>query len=537
MNLHERSSGILLHLSSLPGPQCCGDMGPVARRFADFLAQAGQRWWQMLPINPIDGNFSPYSSVSAFAAEPLYIDLQDLMQQGLLEPGELEWQPEGPRNHTAYHVARDYRQQRWWKAFERFQDRKGGEKYAEAAEGFMNDNPWIHRYAIFMALSEHYGTQDWPSWPEEPIRDGHPEALQVVKEQLAPRVAFHAFLQLVLDVQWRELRQYCNERGIGLIGDIPIYVSARSADTWANPHLFQLDKRGRMERVAGVPGDDFNPEGQRWNAPLYRWDVHKDDGYAWWLARIRNTLKHFDAVRLDHFIGFYNHFSMPPQPDPEDEGVWVVLPQDELFEKVFETMPHAQFIAEDLGVMNEGVDALRDKFNFPGMKVFQFSFDYYRSDDPTTAWKPNSVVCTGTHDTPPLSTWLEELLLDRQLEKHRYNTEAILGMLRSFIGGTEEWKQRFGHQPLPDGRGRDWPTEPPLVHRQALLRAMVEMTMHSPGNMSIIPMQDLIGAGPDSRMNFPGHTENNWCWRLDEAELTDELANHFAHLTWMYGRK
>jgi 4-alpha-glucanotransferase len=491
----------------------------------------------MLPINPIDNSFSPYSSVSAFACEPLYIDLQDLLAQGLLEPCDLENQPDSQCCKTDYNAARNYRQVRWWKAFERFQEKHGGEKFANEYENFLNENQWVRRYATFMALTEHYGTQDWTQWHEEPIRRCDPGALSVIEEKLAVRIAYHVFLQLVLDVQWRELRSYCNERGIGLIGDIPIYVSARSADTWAAPHLFQLDDDGKMEYVAGVPGDDFNPDGQRWNAPLYRWDVHKEQGYVWWLARFRNTLKHFDAVRLDHFIGFYNYFSMPPEPSPDNEGHWIVQPQDELFERVFETMPHAQFIAEDLGVMNDGVAALRNKFNFPGMEVFQFSFDFYRSDDPTTVWQQNSVVCTGTHDTPPLSTWLEEILHDQQLEQHRYNTGAILWILRSFIGGTEEWKNRFGHLPLPDGRNRECSPPPENIDRYALLRAMVEMTMYSPGNTAIFPMQDIIGAGPESRMNYPGHVDNNWCWRLNESELTNELADKFAYLTWLYGRK
>ncbi len=576
MNLNERTSGILLHLSSLPGPHCCGDLGKIARRFADFLAQAGQKWWQMLPINPIDECFSPYSSISAFAGDPLYIDLDDLCEQGLLDPEDIAWGPVGPKNHTAYHVARDYRSVRWDKAFRRFQANRGGEKYRVAYAGtaydgatyegavydgtvyerFAAENSWARPYALFCALAEKYGTQDWVLWPDEAVRHAQPEALRAVAGELAERIEYHLFLQLVFDVQWQELRRYCNDRGIGLIGDVPIYVSRQSVETWSETRLFQIDSHGHLERVAGVPGDSFNPEGQRWNSPLYRWDVHRDDGYAWWTARLVNTLKHFDAVRLDHFIGFYNYFSMPPENMPKEEreaklqdphltpeekakllGEWIIVPQDALFEKIRRVLPDSQFIAEDLGVLKEGVIELRNKFGFPGMNVFQFGFDFFRGDDPTIHWEPNSVVCTGTHDTPPLSAWLEELLLDHQLDNRRWNWDAILSMLKSFIGGTEEWKNRFGHEPLPDGRSRDWPGEAPSFDKKTLIRAMIEMTMHSPGNTAVFPMQDIIAAGPESRMNFPGHAENNWCWRLDEADLTDDLANTLAYLTWLYRRK
>lgn len=559
MNLNDRTSGILLHLSSLPGPHCCGDMGKVARRFADFLARAGQKWWQMLPINPIDSYFSPYSSVSAFAGDPIYIDLEDLLAEGLLQPGDLDSGPTGPKHHTGYRVARDYRSPRWKKAFARFRSQKNGTKYAVASERFLEECPWVHPYALFCALAGRFGTEDWSAWPDEDIRMARPEALRAAAAELDEHVAFHAFLQLVFYVQWGELRTYCNERGIGLIGDVPIYVSKNSVDTWSNTRLFQIDARGRLERVAGVPGDAFNPEGQRWNAPLYRWDVHHDDGYSWWISRLRNTLNHFDAVRLDHFIGFYNYYSMPPEePDPEllhgealpPEaaaellGKWNVVPQDALFEKIKTEIPHAQFIAEDLGVMKQGVRELRDRFGFPGINVFQFCFDFCRGDDPTTSWRSNSVVCTGTHDTPPLSGWLDAVWQENEavqsgvpLESRQWNWPAIESLLKSFIGGTEEWKGRFGHVPLPDGRSRDWPAETPPIDRKTLIRAMVEATMHSPGNTAIFPMQDVIGAESDSRMNFPGHAENNWCWRLDEDDLSDELADRFAFLTWQYRRK
>ena len=516
MELTERTSGVLLHLSSLPGPALCGDLGQSARNFADFLHNAGQSWWQMLPINPIDAHFSPYASVSAFAGEPLYIDLVDLVRDGLLDSDDIDWQPEGPLTQTAFQAARDYRKIRWRKAFQRFREGKGGVKYRAAYEPFLAENRnWVLQYALFSSLAEQYGTFQWKHWPDEKIRQADPVALEQVCHEKEERIAYHVFLQLLFHVQWQSFREYCRNKGIGLIGDVPIYVGPASADTWGHSSLFQMDADGRMDRVAGVPADSFNPDGQRWNSPLYRWDVHKEENYKWWTSRIRTCFSRFDAVRLDHFIGFYNYFSMPEKPNPEDHGEWISGPADDFFDAMLKEFPRTSFIAEDLGVMNPGVHALRDKYEFPGMNVFQFSFDFCRDTDPTVEWKPNSIVCSGTHDTTTLAAWLDEVIEDRKKAEPYWNFEAILGFLKHFV---------------PEMESRSF-------SRESLHWAIIRMVMNSPGSTAIFPMQDLLGLDKESRMNFPGHTGHNWIWRLHPKYLSGDLAKTMNELTAVYGRK
>ena len=518
MNLQQRLCGVLLPLSSLPGASCCGGLGAGARRFADFLQRAGQRWWQMLPLNPIDECFSPYAGISTFAADPIYIDLEDLVKEGLLDPEDLIEPPEGPVDQTDYDTARDYRMGRLYKAFLRYIEQADGTKYHAAYESFLADNMWVSSHAEFCVRSEKYGTIDWTQWPEEPDDpDALDAALGKIDEDAAEyqiALVFHTFLQLLFDVQWKELHDYCRERGIGLIGDVPIYVSKNSVDTWTFPHLFQLDESGNMPRIAGAPADSFNPDGQRWNSPLYDWDALRNRKYSWWIYRLRTALRRFDAVRLDHFIGFYNYFSMTPEPDPDDPGHWVPGPADEFFETILREIPDAQFIAEDLGVMKQGVHDLRDKFGFPGINVFQFCFDHRLSHDPTVAWKKNSVVCTGTHDTNTLTAWIDEVLKDAQKGDVPYwNLPFILEMLQPFA-----------------------PNSQTLDNPETIRWAIIRKVMSSPGNVAVFPMQDLLGLSAEARMNFPGHADGNWTWRLDESLLTDELADKLR--TWIdeFGR-
>jgi 4-alpha-glucanotransferase len=319
-------------------------------------------------------------------------------------------------------------------------------------------------------------------------------------------------VQLFFEVQWKELQQYCHNKGIMLVGDVPIYVSHNSVDTWVNRNLFQLDKNGQMLRIAGVPGDSFNPDGQRWHAPLYDWSVHRETGYSWWLERIGKALSRFDAVRLDHFIGFYNYFSMAPEPVEGDNGYWVPGPADDFFDAVLRTYPNAQLIAEDLGVMNIGVHQLRDKYAFPGINVFQFNFDFRKNTDATEQWKENSLVCTGTHDTDTLSAWFDEVLADRKKTEPFWDFEYLLGMLKEFL-----------------------PQDVPL-NRQTVLWGIIRKVMSSPGNVAVFPMQDLLGLPTEARMNFPGHADGNWRWRLDESLLTTELEQRIKSWTAEFQR-
>ena len=513
MGFKERISGVLMPVSALPGSPLCGDLGSGARRFVAFLNRAGQKAWQMLPVNPIDECFSPYASISTFAGDPIYIDVEDLVHSGLLHSDDLAGIPRGPKSRSAFHVVRDVKMHLLHKAFGAFRQTRGT-KYHDAFGRFIDDAPWVGPHAAFCAMSEKYGSDDWTTWTDEGVRHAEQDALKRVlsEPELATSAAFHTFLQVVFDVQWNDLHDYCRQHGIALIGDLPIYVSKHSVDTWANRHLFQLDADGHMTRVAGVPADSFNPDGQRWNAPLYDWETHKAEGYAWWLHRIGNALRRFDILRLDHFIGFYNYFSMTPQPDENDPGFWVPGPAEDFFETVLKQFPDASLIAEDLGVMNPGVHQLRDKFDFPGINVFQFQFDFRRNTDITAEWKTNSLVCTGTHDTNTIAAWFDEVLADRKKPEPFWDFPFLFGMIKQFI---------------PPGSP---------VNRETILWGIIRKVMSSPGNVSIFPMQDLLELPSSARMNFPGHADGNWVWRIEEPQLTDELADRLKEWTIEFGR-
>ena len=521
MGFKQRISGILLPISSLPGSPLCGSLGigpkSGARQFVDFLKNAGQKAWQVLPVNPIDDCYSPYASISTFAADPVYIDLEDLVHSGLLHPDDIVGLPQGPKSQSAFHAARDIKMNRFHKAFDTFRNGfscNGKTKYHEAFERFVDESPWVGPHAAFCALSETFGTDDWTRWPDEGLRNADQNVLKrtFADRGLEKTAAFHTFLQVLFDVQWKELREYCRQQGVALVGDIPIYVSKNSVDTWANRPLFQLDDAGHMTRIAGVPADSFNPDGQRWNAPLYHWEAHKADGYAWWLDRIGNALDRFDMLRLDHFIGFYNYFSMPPLPDPNNPGEWLPGPADDFFDAVLRRFPDIMLIAEDLGVMNPGVHALRDKFDFPGINVFQFQFDYQRKTDVASEWRDNSLVCTGTHDTDTLSAWFDTVLADRKKEESFWDFDFLFGLIK---------------QSIPSG----YP-----VSRETVLWGIIRRVMSSPGMLSIFPMQDVLGLPTSARMNFPGHAAGNWVWRLDGTLLTDEWAGRLRSWTEEFGR-
>ncbi|MDR0391924.1 MAG: 4-alpha-glucanotransferase [Planctomycetaceae bacterium] len=506
-----RLSGVLLPLSSVSGNYYCGGLGEGAYRFADFLQRAGQKIWQMLPLNPVDACFSPYSSISTFAADSLYIDLGDLVLSGFLEESDLSYLPVLSVDRSAFNVARDIRRVLLRKAVSRFL-RMSGTEYHNAREDFLYKNSWVRNHALFCAASEYFGTSDWSTWSNESWRIFDEDSAAAIFDLLRDEVEYHVVLQLFFDVQWRRFREYCNSLGIYLVGDVPIYVSRSSVDTWTHRDLFQVDSCGRMIRVAGVPADSFNPDGQRWNSPLYNWDNHCADNFSWWTSRLKNSMRYFDAVRLDHFIGFYNFFSLPLAPDPQDCGFWVEGPGERLFDTIFRELPDAKLIAEDLGVMNSGVHALRDKYNLPGINVFQFNFDFKKNVDATLDWVGNSVVCSGTHDTNTIAAWFDEVLLDRKKPEPFWDFNFLYGMIKEFV---------------PSGI---------QINRQTILWGIIRKIMSTRGNLSIFPMQDLLGLPTDARINFPGRTKGNWIWRLDDSLLTDELADRLASWTSEFNR-
>jgi 4-alpha-glucanotransferase len=506
-----RLSGVLLPLSSVSGNPCCGGLGAGAYRFVDFLQRAGQKIWQFLPLNPVDECFSPYSSISTFAADPVYIDLEDLFRSGFLEGSDLCMLPMGSISRSAFNAANDFRRLLLRKAVRNFR-RMSGTKYHFAYERFLQENSWVRQHALFCAASEYFGTSDWSRWTNELWRRFDEGSVFGILELLRDEVEYHSILQLFFDVQWCEFREYCNSRGIYLIGDVPIYVSRSSVDTWSNRGLFQIDMSGRMSRVAGVPADSFNPEGQRWNSPLYNWANHEADNFRWWTSRIGNSMRRFDAVRLDHFIGFYNYFSLPFEPDLRDKGFWVAGPGERLFDVIFRELPGARLIAEDLGVMNPGVRALRDKYNLPGINVFQFHFDFQKNIDATLDWVENSVVCSGTHDTNTIAAWFDEVLGDRKKAEPFWDFKFLYGMIKKFV---------------PSGV---------VIDRETIIWGIIRKIMSTRGNLAIFPMQDLLGLSVEARTNFPGRVKENWLWRLDGLLLTDELADRLASWTSEFGR-
>lgn len=627
-----RSSGALAPLFSLPGVRDVGSLGRCARRFVDFLADSGQRWWQSLPVNPIDRFGSPYAGRSAFAGETLYLDLEDLRDEGLLDDDDLAaaWflpdanaspncadalnsalppsstpQTDARSERIDYRVAFQRRRPLWHKAFARYRD-GGGSKYRALESGFRDENKfWLDDFVLFAALSEEFGPV-WRDWPVE-FRRRDAAALAEFAEKQTDELEYLRFLQLVFDVQWNELRARCAERGVGLFGDVPIYVGKNSADVWAFRDLFQVDLDGRTIREAGVPADDFNPDGQRWNSPLYRWERHRETDFDWWRRRMKKTLSRFDLVRLDHFIGFYNFYSFPGDGVPETvdatdaknqtetnilsqnknfdaslienlddnskknqqrnrkqskaqnivDGVvyedgWEPGPQETFFDAIFADCPREAFVAEDLGVMNAGVCALRDRYRLPGMQVFQFSFDEVKIDaktgaapNPLEKWSENYVAYTGTHDAAPILGWLADVekygggawpSLDYAgivdvLKRYRRADDRPAAILDGDVSPEKSTNSTQIVDTTTPTLGVSLRCEPLPAAIAALRTATLRAVAQSPCRLAIFPIQDVLGLSNDARVNFPGVGVGNWTWRFADDALTPEICRELRKLT------
>ena len=580
METIRRSSGVLAPIFTLPGVRDVGSLGRAAFLFVDFLSNAKQEWLQTTPINPIDSYGSPYAGRSAFACETLYLDLEEFYREGLLDSEDVErvWrvprvgvssafaQEDARSERIDYRAAFGRRAPLWKKAFERY--RSGVDaKYRAQEERFVQENRfWLDDYALFQAIGEKEGgVFDWSKWPLE-LRRRDPATLKAFAEQERDLIDYLKFLQLAFDSQWRVFREYCQEKGVKLFGDVPIYVGQTSADVWTNPELFQVDSDGRVIREAGVPADDFNPDGQRWSSPLYRWEKHRENNFDWWKRRMKKTLERFDVVRLDHFIGFYNYYSFPGRDYENEtrevskapatskdgriyEDGWEPGPQEAFFDALFEELPPDAFVAEDLGVMNDGVRALRDKYGLSGMLVLQFSFDGVKIDrkigrapNPLDKWTDRYVAYTGTHDGAPILGWLDDARryggrawssLDFRgvadvLRRYRRpddvpaKTKRGLGVfLRRAFESSRVAKPKLG----VSTKYRPLSPEVAALHRAAL-RAVAE----SPCRLAIFPLQDVVGLSNDARINFPGVGEGNWTWRLADGVLTENLASDLRKL-------
>ncbi len=497
--MKKRASGILLHITSLASAYGIGDLGPAAFKFVDFLTDAKQSYWQILPLNPTDTIYdsSPYRSVSAFAYSPLLISPEFLVKDDLLDNKDLNSLSSYPKSKVDYRLVVADRQKLLRLAYERFKKRKNNYEY----EKFCSENShWLKDYALFVSFKERFKGQVWSSWPPD-IRDRDPQALRLLEKELSDRVEMEKFIQYIFTHQWFALKEYCNKKGIKIVGDIPIYVEYNSADLWAHPEVFKLDNEKKPYVVAGVPPDYFSKTGQLWGNPLYRWDVLKEKGYDWWIQRIQHNLSLVDILRIDHFRGLVAYWEVAASEKTAVNGEWIEAPAVDFFNKLTEKFADFPIISEDLGLITPDVREIIHRFGFPGMKVLLFAFG---EDNPTHPYLPhtynrNCVVYTGTHDNNTTRGWFEN--------------EAT----------TEDKKRLFKYL------GKE-------VRADEVAWELIHLAMASVANMVIFPMQDILGLGVDARMNIPATSQGNWRWRLLPRQLLPSLARKLSEITEIYAR-
>ena len=491
----KRSSGILMPISSLPSPHGIGTLGAEARKFVDFLAAAGQSWWQILPVSPTSYGDSPYQSFSAYAGNPYFIDLDLLCEDGLLTPEEVNavnWGADPSR--VDYSAIYNGRFPLLHLAMER-----GWERDADKVKSFSAQNDtWLPDYALFMALKRHFGMKSWTEWPDEAIRLRRPEAVQRYQKELADDIRLFTYIQYLFFRQWEALRAYAHEKGIGIIGDLPIYVAMDFADVWADPRAFQLDERNVPAEVAGVPPDYFTADGQLWGNPLYDWDAMKADGFSWWVRRIAGASRLYDILRIDHFRGLESYWAVPYGETTAKIGRWVKGPGMELIGVLTEKFPNIQFIAEDLGYLTPEVRQLLADSGLPGMKILQFAFDSRETANYLPHTYPRHCVCyAGTHDNSTLMGWKNDA------------DPADIVAAREYLGLNEE-------------EGFHW----------GILRG----GQSSVADLFVAQMQDYLGLGAEARMNTPGILGGNWQWRMLPDQITEGLTKRIARMTSLYGR-
>jgi len=491
-----RRSGILLHPTSLPGPHGSGDFGAGAYHFIDWLHTAGQRLWQILPLGAIGAGNSPYMSSSAFAGNPLLIDLADLQREGWLSEADLVPDTQVNEGRVDYTCVHPWRMERLERAAQAFAQTGRVEQRAALDAFCAAQAHWLDTYALFMALSEQQPGRHWCDW-DAGLARRDAAALVRAQAQHADRIAFWTFCQWRFFTQWQRLRDYAHAKGVQIIGDAPIFIAFHSAEVWARPDLFDLDALGRVRAVAGVPPDYFSPTGQRWGNPLYRWEAHAREGYAWWIARIRHTFALVDIVRIDHFRGFASYWEVPADAPTAMEGRWLSGPGAALFQAIEAALGPLPVIAEDLGVITPDVEALRRAFAFPGMRVLQFAFgDDSRNPFLPHRHAPDAVVYTGTHDNDTTQGW--------------------------WAGAPEAERQHVRDYLGVDGSAIHWD----LI--RAAYASVADTTMH--------PLQDVLGLGSEHRMNFPGKAEGYWEWRFAWSQVLPEHAARLAQWAQLYGR-
>jgi 4-alpha-glucanotransferase len=490
-----RAAGILLHPTSLPGPHGIGDLGAAAYRFVETLEAARQTIWQLMPLGPVGLGNSPYAASSAFAGFPLLIALDQLTGRGWLDQGDLE-APDFPPSQVQFQGADAFKIERLRKAFGRFEQGASAEDRA-SLEAFQDrQRAWLDDFALFMALKDAHGGSGWMDW-ERPLALREPNALAKARQDLAADERFHQWVQWIFFGQWAAVRKHANDRGIMIVGDIPIFVALDSADVWVHREQFQMDDE-QPKVVAGVPPDAFSKTGQRWGNPIYDWDRMAETGFRWWLDRFKATLELVDTVRLDHFRGFAAYWSVPADEETAINGEWVPGPGKTLFDAVAAELGHIPMIVEDLGEITPDVIVLREALGFPGMKVLQFAF----GDDARVTpqgenpylphnYEPNCVVYTGTHDNDTTVGWLASLSDEER--------ESVL----RYIG--------------TDG--------------SRIARDLTRLAHQSVAAVAVIPLQDLLELGPEARMNVPGRPEHNWTWRYRDGMIQPDQTEWLADLT------
>ena len=491
-----RASGILLHPTSLPGRFGSGDIGVASYKFVDWLVKAGQTYWQMLPVGEVGTSNSPYTSSSAFAGNHLLIDLEELAKQGWLEPDELI--PDSPfsTDHADFDKVKPFRLKCLQLAAQRFFSKGDDASHAAYSEFCQSERHWLEDFALFKAIEHHQQNREWDQWPAE-YSSRNPEALAQAKQLYADEVDFCKFCQWCFYRQWLLLKQYANDRGIRIVGDVPIFVSYQSADVWEHQELFELDERGRPLVVAGVPPDFFSETGQLWGNPLYRWEIHERTNYAWWTDRLEHAFRFFDLVRIDHFRGFAGYWAIPADAVDARSGQWMPGPGEKLFNAFREAFGDIPVIAEDLGVITPDVVELRDKFDLPGMRILQFAF----GDNDSNVYLPhhyiaNTVAYTGTHDNDTTVGWWNSASdHEKNFVKHYLGTEG----------------QEIG-----------WD--------------MIEALSASEANTVIYPLQDVLGLNSDSRMNIPGKAWGNWEWRFTWEQLQNAYTKRLKQITSAHKR-
>ena len=493
--MKERQSGVLMHISSLPGKYGIGSFGKSAYDFVDFLVRSKQTYWQILPLGTTSYGDSPYQSFSAFAGNTHFLDLDLFFQEGLLNEEELAGNWGEDSTTVDYALIYEKRRPILEKVVQRFLEKEDLTDYHRFVE---EKAEWLEPFAEYMAIKESFDMKSWTNWTDEEIKRRHPEALANYREKLADKLEYHRVTQYLFDKQWKALKHYANERHIQIIGDMPIYVAEDSVEMWATPHYFKTDEVGNAACVAGCPPDGFSPLGQLWGNPIYNWRAMKLDGFTWWIKRLKASFELFDVVRIDHFRGFAAYWEIPAGATDATGGQWVKGPGYDLFEAVKNELGDLPIIAEDLGFMDDAVIELREATGFPGMKILEFGFmgAEASSTDLPHYYPVNSVSYTGTHDNDTVLGWYESA------------TDEERDFCNRYLNRTDE----------------------PISY--ALLRSLYG----SVSKMTIATMQDLLQLDTTARMNIPSTLGGNWVWRMQEGDITQEVEDFLLEITELYDR-